>query len=162
PWAKSVARVVLVAGMNRGWSFSPRPSKMSAAYALALRVGTTVARWVHVGGLVLAVRRGEPFVANLRVQWLNVARRAAGGPPSIELLGAEDELVTPDDNADLIASGDFFFREAGHTTHAGILSMRDSRPAFEYALMTPVAELKSDLVAPPVADPNVDEVVFVM
>jgi pimeloyl-ACP methyl ester carboxylesterase len=102
PNGTRIDRVVLIAGVNRGWSLEERPTDMPIWHYLVYRSMLRVVRVLPVGGFIQALERGEPFVADLRLQWLR-----AGGlgwlPPTIQLLGTVDDIVGHEDNKDVLA-----------------------------------------------------------
>ena len=135
-WADRVERIVLLAGMNRGWSFSHH-----------LHVGTLVVwwcgllvlgavRWMRYLGrrvpLVGHMRRGAPFVTGLRLQWLALRQWAAASgvatPLTVQLLGSVDDLVSPEDNVDPVAGADFVYLDVPYTGHISIIFMDPQRP----------------------------------
>lgn len=58
PWLRAVRRIVLLAGMNRGLSVSPKPRDMSWQKCLAIRLATEVVRMFGVARFALSIRRG--------------------------------------------------------------------------------------------------------
>ena len=107
PWAHRVERIVLLAGMNRGWSLRPKPENMSWLRAIGLRLAAGVSRLLGRGYLIRRLQRGSPFVTNLRIQWLELARSAAPPPLTIQLLGDRDDVVSAFDSVDIQSGRDF-------------------------------------------------------
>lgn len=126
PWAQAVRRIVMLAGINRGWSVEERQAGMGWAKYVFLRAGLPVARWLGIGEFTRGVYRGTPFIADTRVQWLRLSRRdavVAGSEPFpqvIQLLGDADDLVSREDGMDLVASRGTVFRTLSQTTHGDI------------------------------------------
>jgi len=121
-WAAAVDRIVLVAGMNRGWTVTHhRPKDMGWLVYAQLYVGTWLARLTDVGALAMAMEAGSPFVANLRLDWMRALREE--GLQSlvvVQLLGDIDDFVSDQDNKDLAALGSARFvwlrvRGTGHS-----------------------------------------------
>lgn len=116
-WAQSVDRVVLLAGMNRGWSLTPKPPHMHWSKKLLCRFGHFLGRLSGTSRFVRALERGSPFVGDLRIQWVRAAHdediRLA---PVFQMLGLTDDVVTREDNMDLLAAEGFTFIETpgGH------------------------------------------------
>lgn len=135
PWADKVERIVLMAGMNRGWSISHH---MSISRALAMSAGVVVGEILEWRfgrlPLIFSVRRGAPFLSNLRIQWLAMERRAsgdghaAGGATTVQLLGSIDDLVSPEDNLDLVSGQDFVYLDVPRSGHANIIDMDLAQP----------------------------------
>lgn len=148
PWASHVERIILLAGMNNGWSIDYH---MSMSRAVQYRVGVLFVRLWHLvtsrWPAIVQIRRGAPFLTELRVQWLLMRRRAEdvkaerakgggvqhaaehralGGATVVQLLGTIDDLVSPRDNIDLIAGQDFFFLDVPNSGHSSVLDMDDS------------------------------------
>ena len=120
-WAPSIGRIVLLAGMNRGWSTS---SPLDWISSVVWSVGQFFAETVLRGRpTILAIRRGAPFLVQTRLQWLALMsprygpRQGESLRPDIitvQLLGTEDDRVAPDDNVDY--SVDLFGAEAPDQT----------------------------------------------
>jgi len=134
-WADKVVRYVSLAGINRGWSLDQRPDNMPLTRYLLGKVGTSVAKLTGTGGLVLAVQRGAPFIADLRVQWIRLARQdtklAGPGsiptsarklPLSIHLVGDIDDVVSREDSQDLAAAKDARFIPLVNTGHLNLVT----------------------------------------
>jgi len=163
-WPRAVERIILLAGMNRGWSLSPKPSKMSRPRWVLLRGLTAIARLTGRARLLREIRRGAPFIANLRVQWIRLNRRGPM-PLTVQILGDMDDLVAPGDNIDLQAGQHFVYLNAPHgTTHAGVVELEDAdrREVFVRALTR--EDLVSEYLVPESQreDASVERVVFVL
>lgn len=125
-WVEKLERVVLLAGMNRGWSVNPRPALMSRRRYWGIRVGKRIARLLGISGLCLAMHRGAPFVADTRVQWVRLTRSdavVAGQqrfPQVVQLIGSEDDLVSKEDGQDLVTAAGTVFKTLPRTSHQEI------------------------------------------
>src|SRR5688500_740033 len=67
PWSTAVDRIILLAGMNRGWSLNPH---LYTKTNLAIRLGIGIGFLMSLTGrepVGLATRRGAPFVTMLRM-----------------------------------------------------------------------------------------------
>ena len=135
-WAPLVERIVLLAGTNRGWQISHH---LSLVHAIGWRLGTVAGyvtklitgRWP----LIFRFRRGAEFVTHLRIQWLQLRRLAkafegsaspaVGNALTIQLLGSRDDLVSPEDNVDLVAGQDFIYLDVPHSGHADVIRLHD-------------------------------------
>ena len=184
PWAGEVNRIVLLAGMNRGWSISHHMAKSRAAYTTAAAGIGHVLKWIHGRPpFIFTVRRGAPFITELRLQCLAMRKAAeesgskAGNATTVQLLGTIDDLVSPDDNLDLISGSHFHYREVKYSGHLNVIDMAsDPRdPEGEHAaqerrraLVEAVAgDLKAGDILSPVKGqlhvmPEVTDVVFVI
>ena len=188
PWAGRIARLVMLAGMAKGWSLTSASSRVEGfRWAVGMVLGTLTGAG---RAIVMESRRGLPFVVQTRLQWLALARRT--DRPRLEvvqILGTTDDLVAPDDMIDLAVDLDieggaeFALIEMPDTSHAGIVDMADpAGPAnsaqttrwriFTHALAGPMADVQAsrEAIAPALLadgsrakpDPSVTDVVFVI
>ena len=122
-WTEKVERLVLLAGMNRGWDVSPRPRHMSTVKFIRYWFLIRVATLTRTGRFILSLRRGTPFISNLRIQWLrlcqNFPERVA---PAIQLLGDTDDFVGREDSKDLAAAANFIYIPVPASGHYDILN----------------------------------------
>ena len=136
-WAPKIARLILIAGMNRGWSVeSTRDWYTSVIWS----IGQAYCEYVLRGNAtVLATRRGAPFLVSTRLQWLSLMNREYGKRPdliTVQLLGSIDDHVAPDDNIDWtvdIGSEEsqrtYYYLDVPHSTHSNIIKMSQSGSA---------------------------------
>ena len=70
---------------------------------------------------------GSPFVANLRIQWLDLMRRLPSGkrPVVIQLLGDRDDIVSSEDQRDVEVARDFIWVTVSNSTHTNIIDLSD-------------------------------------
>lgn len=177
-WASLVSRIVLLAGMNRGWSISYHMSLLNAVmFTVGSFIGNLIVLTSPFEPLVFHIRKGSSFITNLRLQWLamrdedNVKAKGVGDALTIQLLGSIDDKVSPEDNLDLVTGRDFFYIDAPNSGHANIIDMDNSKAgesrkeAFMKALSKNINEVRkihpSDQQFP---EPNEDvtDVIFVM
>lgn len=190
PWAKIIRRVVLLAGMNRGWTTeSGRNTLTSFTFGLGQFVGELF------GGnfTIFSIRRGAPFLVQTRLQWLALMNVDYGGRPDmtiVQLLGTVDEAVAPDDSIDFAIDGSnnagnpatYNYLEVRHSGHADIVSMATTGPKateaarkarrekFLLALTATPLQLAACRInreqmedtLPPPPDPSVQNMVFVV
>jgi predicted esterase len=167
-WAGSVERIILLAGMSRGWAPEiARDWFQSAFWALGSWYCAIVAMLRLPVPTLYAMRQGQPFIVQTRLEWLALTRsnrlvekraarahelRRRGGrfstcvaaPPIfvVQILGAIDDLVSPDDAVDIIVhrgdNASFVLLETPDTTHHGAIKMRkpegDQRKLLEDAI----------------------------
>ena len=182
-WVDKVERIVLLAGMNRGWSISSKDDESGCEpIKLYQRVlfwlGKQYGRFTGTANLILSLERGSPFVADLRVQWIRLVR-GEKGPRTLEviqLLGDSDDVVTHCDNKDVEASQGFVFIPVRQTGHAEIIQMvLQNSPApyqniaalraglFSSALEDEIEDLRGRYSTPILnAESGIKHVVFVM
>ncbi len=134
PWAGAVDCIVLLAGMNRGWSISHH---MSISRAVTMRLGVAAGYilnwWYGRPPVIFSIRRGSPFITQLRLQWLamrehvgHIQDKEVGAAVTVQLLGTIDDLVSPDDNIDLVSGKDFVYLEVPESGHRSVINMDDS------------------------------------
>ena len=123
-----LARLVLLAGINRGWSTSPKPNNRSIGAHCRMVVGATIGRIVpKFGRLLMSIERGSPFIANLRIQWIRLTRDPNIVAPQVtQLLGTLDGLVSDEDNRDITVAKDFKFVSVPSSSHSSILDFEDT------------------------------------
>ncbi|WP_299402652.1 hypothetical protein [uncultured Roseobacter sp.] len=131
-WADKVSRIVLLAGMNRGWRLSHH---LSITTALMWVPGVILIQLLQLFGLtplIAQIRKGAPFITNLRLQWLWMRQWARqpgdypGAALTIQLLGSVDDMVSPEDNIDLVAGSDFVYLDVPFSGHANVIEMGTS------------------------------------
>lgn len=126
-WVKKVDRIILLAGINMGWTASP------AFRPLAL-FGTDVAIVIDtlLNGLtqklfIFQTRRDSIFITNLRFQWLIMAQEIEAKLKKevlvIQLLGNQDNIVSPQDNIDYVTGKHFYYKDIPETNHQSIIKL---------------------------------------
>jgi alpha-beta hydrolase superfamily lysophospholipase len=129
PWADRVDRLVLLAGVTRGWSASSATPPLLRFLAPLLLWGlNTSARLQRKGwSFVERIKRGAPFVVESRLLFLQVERafeaRDRRLPHTFLLLGSKDEYVSPADALDLGLRTDFSYIEVPDSSHVSILDV---------------------------------------
>lgn len=142
PWASRVERLVLVAGITRGWSISSAtPALVRFVAPLALFFLNQWARWfcgrspVLKRGpppLIQQLKRGAPFVIESRLKLLQVerhVRQSAAGqlPHTVLLLGSKDEYVSPADAIDLGPREGYTSIEVPESNHIALLHVQHAQ-----------------------------------
>jgi pimeloyl-ACP methyl ester carboxylesterase len=141
-WKDRIHRIVLFAGMNRGWTPSSAMDWLTSAWwKFGTSIGETVFRGVPI---IFDIRQGAVFSVQTRLQWLALMHREQSEQrPKIivtQLLGTVDDLVSPDDSVDYavdIPSNDagsgnerdrsYFYLELPNSGHKDAIQLR--RPA---------------------------------
>jgi len=149
-WTTLVDRVVLLAGMNRGWDMR-RIDNRSWLKQFTMRSGTILGRTTGTGKLALSIERGAPFIGNLRIDWLRMTNQEQGAvSPVIQLLGERDDFVTPGDDLDAITAPNFVFIRVDDSGHTSIREMDPNTPpgrhraeVFARAVSEPIEQLKT-------------------
>jgi alpha-beta hydrolase superfamily lysophospholipase len=134
PWTAHETRIVLLAGMNRGWDVSgQRPLDMSLGTRIYFAAGAWFGRLTNTGRLILSAQAGAQFVANLRLEWMRWFRTAhANSPLVVQLLGDIDDVVSDADNQDLRAAAlgsQFYWLRVRGTGHHDIVHIADTTGA---------------------------------
>ena len=127
PWAKRIDRIVLLAGISRGWAPEiARTSVVSAQWTIVSWVCAILSS-LNIQPTLYAIRVGQPFIVQTRLEWLALKRRKDGTRIQVvQLLGSVDDLVSPDDAVDLAVDSrrDLFLVEVPFTGHANAIAMR--------------------------------------
>jgi len=179
-WAARVERIVLLAGMNRGWTISHHLSISNAFFwTLGSIIGNIRALFRRRQLLIFTIRRGAPFITQLRLQWLAMRHRATkepdrvGNATTIQLLGSIDDMVSPTDNIDLVTGRDFIYLDVPQSGHSNIIEMDDSeaghdrRAVLAAALASPREFLEYRALLPADFEPgavrtDISDVIFVI
>lgn len=132
-WAPAVKRLILLAGMNRGWTISHHLSfKKAIVWSVGTIAGSVLSWILRKKPLIFHVRRGAPFITQLRIQWLAMKRLATAQQPEsvlvVQLLGSIDDVVSPKDNIDLITGSGFVYLDIPHSGHNNVIEMDDTSP----------------------------------
>jgi hypothetical protein len=121
-WAGQVNRIVLLAGMNFGWSVSHTAGLSRGMWMWA---GERVGRLMAAVGrplTAMSVHRGAPFITQLRLQWL-AATPLPADLRVVQLLGTVDDIVAPTDTIDPVTGQTFIYLEVPQTTHNNVVHM---------------------------------------
>lgn len=129
-WAANVDRVILLAGMNRGWEISYHMSLLrTTAFSIGVFLGELLVLASRRKPLIFTIRKGSSFISNLRLQWLamrnaeTIQKKNGGDAQVIQLLGSIDDIVSPEDNIDLVTGRDFVYMDVPNSTHENIIEM---------------------------------------
>ena len=139
-WASRVRRIVMLANWDKGWSVSDRLGWVYNAglnfLGFAGRAAALLGASQKLGRTMLDLRRGSPFIVQTRLLWMAYRRwhnpkyrqhyaqfgdipqalidadppRSAVNPFIVEVLGTQDNFVSPQDQVDLGADGDDWAR----------------------------------------------------
>lgn len=133
PWASKVERVILLAGMNRGWRISHHLSLANAViWSAGSFFGNILSLIRGTPPLIFSIRKGAPFITQLRLHWIQMRNhfkeKNVGNALTIQLLGSIDDMVAPDDNIDLISGHDFVYLDMPYSGHTSVIEMNDPSP----------------------------------
>jgi len=166
PWADKVDRLVMLAGITRGWEFS------SASPAHVRFLGPILQRLSKLIGvikrqtrnveshapLIWQLKRGSPFVVSTRIQYVRVfeslrsgprpagasSLRVDGLPSTVFLLGAKDEYVSPADCTELGPRIEFAFGELHGSNHSDAIQIVGDDPVVIMRRQRVVAAIVED------------------
>ena len=132
PWASKVERVILLAGMNRGWRVSHHLSLLNAIFwSMGNILGNLLWLIIRRPPLIFTIKKGAPFITQLRIHWIYMRNaekwRHLGNALTIQLLGSIDDMVSPEDNIDLISGRDFIYLDVPNSGHANVIKMDDPK-----------------------------------
>jgi pimeloyl-ACP methyl ester carboxylesterase len=120
-WVDKVERFVSLAAPNRGWRTDNPPEHLPFYMTATAAVLEDVTRLTGTAYLIRSVLAGSPFIANMRLQWVRLAReRKDQMPLVVHLVGKRDELVRREDSLDLSAAPGVVFRTLPAFNHAEI------------------------------------------
>lgn len=146
-WAPLVHRVVVLAGITRGWQISTAsPDHVRflspVLFGLARLVGWLKSWRPASRGrppFILQLERGAPFVVSTRLQYVEVMRhlraeydpnlpatdplRASAVPSTVFMLGSKDEYISPADCTELGPRAEFAYVELPGSNHAKVLRL---------------------------------------
>lgn len=124
PWARHVRRIILLAGMSRGWSIDNAKDGVRRFFWL---LTSGIAHLVPFSKpTIFDIRRGAPFIVQTRLRWLQLLLSEKHVPDVVQFLGSDDDLVAPNDTVDYadVAHDDAFrMVELAHTNHANIIDL---------------------------------------
>lgn len=161
-WVNHVKRFVSLAGVNRGWTIDPKPKNMRFTRYVQFYLAEHFGRLTGTGNLLFSFQQGAPFIADLRVQWIHLARdpEEAGNvrtlPLVVHLLGDLDDIVSRYDSQDIAAAKDTRFITLTNTNHESIVSELSSS-GFQSVEGTNRAKIISDALLKPVHDLPTDK-----
>lgn len=171
-WAGTVDRIVMLAAVNRGWTVGHSLGPFRSLLFRVLLKVTGLLALFRLDPILTATRRGSVFITQMRIQWmrLRLQRRESGTsmPLCVQLLGSQDEIVSPEDSVDLISGREFFYLDVENTGHNNITNFEVAgrRVAIVQALSATDDKLRSLTVVPAdeviIPDENVKKVVFVL
>ena len=131
-WADAIDRIILLAGINRGWSINHHLSLMKAiSWTIVAGLGNLMMLFSFnkLKPLLFNIRKGAFFITQLRIQWIYMRRKVnsdenkIGNALTIQLLGTKDDLVSPEDNIDLVSGKDFVYMEVPFSNHLNVVEM---------------------------------------
>lgn len=172
-WPDKVSRIILLAGVNNGWSLRPKPKRFSWLLYVMYRL---LYPWAYVlpgGDLIRSFHKGSRFVEDLRIQW-HFLNRDGQIPPVIQLTGTKEDVVTFDDMVDIKFCHNFVFLHVPETGHMNAAQFGEPgvgpvrQQSFVDALTSDISDLQSradfdtEEQLQRIQEPSVTDVVFVM
>ncbi|MDJ0890202.1 MAG: hypothetical protein QNK18_03240 [Gammaproteobacteria bacterium] len=166
-WAHKIDRMVILAGITRGWEYSTAsPAHVRFLAPVLYRITLAVGRFKRKGTdgfsntpFIWQLKRGSPFVISTRIQYINVLQalresgkqnndrpfRVNGLPSTVFLLGAKDEFLSPADCTELGPRDEFAFVELPRSTHAEAIQISGSNPEAVVRSSRLVAAVSSEI-----------------
>jgi pimeloyl-ACP methyl ester carboxylesterase len=161
PWANRITRLVLLAGISRGWSpETARSWWLSLQWSVASLVGELLTPLLGRGPTVFAIRQGAPFIIQTRLQWLALVQSQTLTTRAphldsrlilVQALGTIDDHVSPADAVDQAIdlqdnAARFCFLEMPSTGHTNAIQMKlasDRQPTL--SLPTTSAAVRAEI-----------------
>lgn len=129
PWAEKVTRLILFAGINKGWTLNPHLSlRLTLWFSLGIIIGK-VMRTFGYTPIIFKTRKGAPFITQLRLQSLSMYEQVqkktknVGDALTVQLLGSMDSIVSPEDDVDLVSGNSFVYLDIPYSNHEQVLDM---------------------------------------
>ena len=149
-WAPHVERIVLLAGINNGWELNFHLNFKTAAI---IKLFSPFAYLLDLAGrkpMIYKLRKGGTFITQLRLQSIKMQNspsiRNKAKAFFIQLLGTVDDLVSPDDNNDLIAGGDFVYLDVSYSSHRSIIEIDEPTEATMDGKKTTIGCLRKEKI----------------
>ncbi|MEM9545324.1 MAG: hypothetical protein AAGA77_05090 [Bacteroidota bacterium] len=135
-WSSKIERIILIAGANKGWRISYHMELPTyLLFSLAYRIARPLGRIPGLKSTMLYIKRGTPFINDLRAQWILLHRRFKKDniepPITIQLLGSKDEIVPPEDDVDLSSGSKFIYLDVPNSNHGDMVKMDNSKDGKE-------------------------------
>ena len=176
-WAEKVDRIVLIAGLNRG--FEPEGHLKSRRFGTGplrffmVKGGVTLGAILGRGKFTRAFERHQDFVANLRIEWARYFGMPEGRSNKVivvQVLGDIDNFIDMHDSMDLLPLPNFYWMRARASDHLSLLDTDATDPFGTYRerkLHNAIFADESTLQAeneklPKAVDLNVKHVVFMI
>lgn len=154
-WSKNVSKLILLAGMNRGWRISHHLGFWKAvAWTIGIAFSNIYFLFSKKQFVINRIRSGSKFITQLRIQWIAMRQAELGTAYTVQLLGSVDDMVAPEDNIDLVSGGEFLYLDVPNSGHANVIEM-DHTPegqgrsrVFDIALNKSMEEIQRESVIP--------------
>lgn len=164
PWATSVSRIVLLAGIGRGVD-----AELHGRWAPVLRLG----RYVPLirESIMYDVLRGSDFVTEVRVGWIrhmaDLARRADSVRPPmvVQVVGTDDDVLSRGDHIDLLQLPNAYHIDVPGARHRTLHQLEltpDSALAYRLFREAFVASVPAHAAPRPTFSPAPSHVVFLL
>lgn len=146
-WAYNVDRIILMAGMNNGWKINIH---LGFQKNILMSLGSFLEPVLSIFGkpLIYSFRRGGSFITQLKLQSIemqNVAKtKGVGNATIIQMLGTIDDLVSPEDNIDLISGNNFIYMEMPFSGHKNVIDLDDKKRVFYNEKETTIGKIRSE------------------
>ncbi|GAB3845570.1 alpha/beta fold hydrolase [Dactylosporangium cerinum] len=160
PWAAKVTRIVLMAGINRGFSTRWESGRRSPRLLAEKLVISLASPFNFAWKDALA---GAPFVTDLRLTWMrHLAEHPDRQPFVVQFLGASDRLVRREDSRDIEQFPRAAHVEVADAAHFDVLDVAGPDRDNRYLLLRSYILGAPDPTTPPPVTQEATEVVFVV
>lgn len=128
-WPEKVERLISLAGVDRGVPILQKTAQTSLWTFLTRRIAYNALRYFRLARFIRSLQRGDPFVSNLRVQWLRLRTNEPPNrlPDVYHLVGDADDLIERDDSVDtLLSSKQYVYLTVVNADHQSIVRPRQN------------------------------------
>jgi pimeloyl-ACP methyl ester carboxylesterase len=172
PWASRVERVVLLAGLSRGYLVGlrgraiedPKARKLKLLADFGCRAVLPAANSLSGLGIprltITDAIAGSEFVTSLRLRWMHEFPRLPRPPVVVQVLGTDDEFVEPEDALDLAQFPGCGIVRVPGADHETVLDVRGERAAHYRPIRRAVLDPPESADSPAPTDPR--PVVFLL
>ena len=127
-WFTKINRIILLAGINKGWSSTPALGFFSLFGTDFLVLLDTVLYGLTKRLFIFKIRHNSPFINNLRIQWMSLPNKIyLKKVLIIQLLGTKDDIVSPQDNIDFVTGQSFRYIQVQKSGHADIIKLEENQ-----------------------------------
>ncbi len=119
-WVDQTSRIILLAGINRGWN----PDKLPLGQKIGGRIASWIASFFGHGKMIHSAERGSPFVTDLNLNWKKASHENLIKAQVIQLLGKDDKIAPLEEQEEILSTPDFIMMNLiQDATHANIIDM---------------------------------------
>lgn len=125
-WVNKVDRVIMLAGVNKGWTIHPDLSTfMLTQFLLGIVLGKAKEKITGRKPFAFYVRRGNDFIDELNEAYKTLSGKYKKTMLTIQLLGTRDDIVSASDEIDLTVGRNFAYLELPSSNHLNLIDVKD-------------------------------------